>query len=408
VRREAARALGLLNDHRAAPALITTLRDTDVNVRLYSAFALGEIKDAQALDALLAALADPEWCVRDQAAWALREIRDPRIVKPLVTSLSVPDRDIEPVRWILRDLDRQLVLEALSDLLQSADARARLRAVGVLHELRESQAFDVLITALGDSSAEVRRSAVVALTELADDRAEPALRQLLRSETDADVRRALEDAVRRFSGLDDLVAHWSFDDGDVARAIDQTGRGNDGQMRHCVPAEGKVGQALRFSHNSCIEFGRPAGLPIAGVPFTVMAWINTDAEDGVVVARGGAYCGYSLYVKEGIPKFGIQRIQDEPTYIAAASEPLPSGWVHLSGIVKEDRIELYVNGKPAATAETPGFIPGNCGQGMEIGFDVGNSPAEITDHFVGLIDEVKIFQAALSPAEIARQCGGNP
>lgn len=65
--------------------------------------------------------------------------------------------------------------------------------------------------------------------------------------------------------------------------------------------------------------------------------------------------------------------------------------------------ELYVDGKPAATAETPGYIPGNCGQGMEVGYSLGTSPAEIRDHFHGTIDEVKVFEAALSTEEIARE-----
>jgi hypothetical protein len=75
-------------------------------------------------------------------------------------------------------------------------------------------------------------------------------------------------------------------------------------------------------------------------------------------------------------------------------------WVHLAGVVHEDRIELFVDGRLAATTETVGLIPGNCGQGMEIGFDQGNSPAEITAPFQGVLDEVKFFHAALSAQDI--------
>ncbi|MFC1597537.1 LamG domain-containing protein, partial [Planctomycetota bacterium] len=148
----------------------------------------------------------------------------------------------------------------------------------------------------------------------------------------------------------------------------------------------------------------PAGLPIGNRPLTIMAWVKSEADSGVVVARGGAYCGFSLYVKDRLPKFGIHREQEGPGYIVAGRENVVGSWVHLAGVVKIDRIELYVNGKLAATAKTPGYIPGNCGQGMEIGFDVSNSPAEITDAFQGVIDEVKVYHAALSEEEIAEQC----
>jgi hypothetical protein len=134
-----------------------------------------------------------------------------------------------------------------------------------------------------------------------------------------------------------------------------------------------------------------------------MAWVQSDALNGVVVARGGAFCGFSLYLMDGVAKFGIHREQEGPAYIAAGRENVVGPWVHLAGVVKSDRIELYVNGKLAATAKTPGYIPGNCGQGMEIGFDTANSPAEITDHFQGIIDEVKVYHAALSEEEINEQ-----
>jgi hypothetical protein len=125
----------------------------------------------------------------------------------------------------------------------------------------------------------------------------------------------------------------------------------------------------------------------------------------VVVARGGAFCGYSLYVKDGLPKFGIRTQREKGPYIAAAKESLSGEWTHLVGVVCRDRVELYVNGRLAATAKSDGYFGGNCGQGMEIGFDAGNSAVEITDAFDGLIDEVKVYQAELTAKDLARECG---
>jgi hypothetical protein len=136
-----------------------------------------------------------------------------------------------------------------------------------------------------------------------------------------------------------------------------------------------------------------------------MAWVKPDADRGVVVARGGAFCGYSLYLLDGVAKFGIHREQAGPIDIAAGREPVGRDWVHLAGVIQSDGIELYVNGRLAARTKTDGFIPGNAGQGMEIGGDLGNSPVEITDSFNGIIDEVKVFLTALSEEEIAEQCG---
>jgi len=66
---------------------------------------------------------------------------------------------------------------------------------------------------------------------------------------------------------------------------------------------------------------------------------------------------------------------------------------------------LFVNGKLAATGKSDGYLPRGGGQGMEIGFDVGNSAAEITDNSEGIMDEVKTFAIALTEEEITGQCG---
>jgi len=44
---------------------------------------------------------------------------------------------------------------------------------------------------------------------------------------------------------------------------------------------------------------------------------------------------------------------------------------------------------------------------MEIGFDAGNSPAELTTHFRGIIDEVQFFDAALSAEELKEVMKGS-
>lgn len=404
VRREAAKALGLIKDDRAVAALLNALSDSDGNVRLYAAYALGEIKDARAAGPLVSLLRDPEWTVRDQAAWALREIRDPQIAGPLVDLLKEKNADVAHIAWILQHLELRQTAGHLAGLLNEPDATARARAVQVLAQLQGAEAVASLIAALKDADSGVRRRAVEALAGRGDIRAAKPLTELAARETDASVREAAERAALRLSRHDALAAHWSFDDQNTEIAKDVTGRGSDGQIRGCTPVEGKAGHALRFGADACIELGKPEHLPIANTPLTVAAWVKTDAPNGVVVARGGAFCGFSLYLKNGLPRFGIRQAQDSPAYIAAGEEPVTGSWTHLAGVIRSDRIELYVNGKLAGAAEEAGYIPGNCGQGMEIGFDIGNSPAEITDHFQGIIDEVKVFHAAISQEEIANEC----
>ena len=86
-------------------------------------------------------------------------------------------------------------------------------------------------------------------------------------------------------------------------------------------------------------------------------------------------------------------------------QPVTGDWTHLAGVIDKDRVALFVNGKLVATGKSDGYLRGAGGQGMVIGFDVGNSAAEICDALEGVIDEVKVFGAALSEEEIAEQYG---
>ncbi len=374
VRREAAKALGAIKDGRAVPGLIEALRDDDTNVRMYAAYALGEIKDVRAADELLRAVRDAQWCVRDHAAWALRELRDPSLAEKYAALLQDEKVEVATATWILRGLGDDVALKAVTTLLGAPQPATRLRAVRALREWKAA-ALEPLLGALDDPDASVRTA----------------------------IERLLNEAYRPAAA----AAWWSFDDRNAQTARDVTGRGNDGEIRRCTPVPGKVGAALKFGQGSCVSLGKVPRLPMANQPLTVMAWVKSGADRGVVVARGGAFCGYSLYLLDGVAKFGIHRVQDGPTHIAAGGEPVGRDWVHLAGVIRSERIELYVNGKRAAQTKTDGLMPGNAGQGMEIGGDLGNSSVETTDSFNGIIDEVKVFLAALSEEEIAEQCGIN-
>ena len=74
-RRNAAWALGALDDSAAVDALVATLKDSDADVREQAAWALGAIGDARALAGLTSALKDSASGVRRQAAWALGAIQ---------------------------------------------------------------------------------------------------------------------------------------------------------------------------------------------------------------------------------------------------------------------------------------------------------------------------------------------
>jgi len=403
VRRAAAKALGALKDGWATSSLMKALKDEDANVRFYAAYALGEIKDYKAMEALVEALRDPAWSVQEQAAWAIRETGARPVAQFLAAGVHHDCANVTHAVWILRHLAPEDAILPLLKIFEHKDASVRRHALEALIQLGVPETFDPLVSALGDADAGIRLRAVGALRSLGDDRAAGPLKELAAREESANVRAAAEAAATELTREPNIAAHWSFDDG---TARDVTGFGNDGKVIGCKPVEGKAGKALRFGPRRYVELDKPAALPIANRPFTIMAWAKTDKPDGVVVARGGAFCGYSLYIKDGRAKFGIHRNQDGPGTIAAGKAKATGRWVHLAGVVRADRIDLFVDGKLAASAKA-GPLSSDCGQGMEIGFDVGNSPAEIVTPFDGVIDEVKAYGIALTAERIKEEAEQN-
>lgn len=128
-RRNAAWALGALDDRRAVPGLIEALKDREAAVRTRVAWALGAIDDSEAVPALIAALGDTDAGVRHQAAWALGAVDDRRAVPSLVRALSDQSSGVrEQAAWALGAIGDSEALPSLLPALKDADPRVRRQA----------------------------------------------------------------------------------------------------------------------------------------------------------------------------------------------------------------------------------------------------------------------------------------
>ena len=107
VRAQAAWALGALDEPAAVSALVTALKDQSPRVRAQAAWALGAIDDRRAVDALVQALSDNEGGVRAQVSWALGAIGDSRAVNALLPALKDPDPGVRrQAAWAIGVLSR--------------------------------------------------------------------------------------------------------------------------------------------------------------------------------------------------------------------------------------------------------------------------------------------------------------
>jgi N-acetylglucosamine-6-sulfatase len=207
-----------------------------------------------------------------------------------------------------------------------------------------------------------------------------------------------------YAGAPQLVLHYTFDDDDPQKALDRSGKGNDGAVVAAPIAEGRVGKARRFDgRTSHIKIAKSASLNPANAPFTVAAWIESEAPDGVVLARGGQSIGYWLGVQEGRPVF---LVRESGELVEARGEASVAGrWVHLAAsLTKDAEMILYVDGKVAARKPATGLPSRDPVDVMEIGADLGSPVGDTKQpfYFRGRIADVRLYRGELPAGEIAK------
>ena len=234
-RREAARELGERRQREAAEALAHTLRtDTRADVRREAARALGLIKDEAPLPALLSALSDAHRDVRRAAILALvsfyietniefitAERRGWHILNPFLSTYEAtiiePETKVDDriVQGLLRvaqtdgDLSvRRAAVRALGVLRASdvvpqlgrlfmGQSALRVEILKTFMKLGDPRAGTYIIPFLNDSNADVRKSAVIAVGLLRVADAVPKLIEVFERPRDEETARLALEALAR-------------------------------------------------------------------------------------------------------------------------------------------------------------------------------------------------------------------
>ena len=189
----------------------------------------------------------------------------------------------------------------------------------------------------------------------------------------------------------------------------------DGQP-HFVP--GRVGAAASFDGQRFIDAGDIANFSYDD-PFTLAAWIYATAPDGVIVSRALAgdqgEQGWGLYLVDGKVRVNLsQRWADDGVRVETRDVLPLNEWQHVLVTYDGKRIpagfRVYVNGQSQALTPLLDGInnPMRTREPLRIGASGSgpeNSGAAGTDdarpRFQGLIDDVRIYTAVLTPGQAA-------
>jgi hypothetical protein len=214
------------------------------------------------------------------------------------------------------------------------------------------------------------------------------------------------------SGYADLVGHWKLDEGSGNIAHDTSGNGNDGTfVNNPTWIAGVNGAALEFhglgaagGGGDYINCGNDASLDITG-PTSMALWIRPDADDPegkgtetapMAKAMSGMSPDWSWQVRYGWggpQPYMAFTFNTSPRAWAFVGRNLERyEWCHIACAYDGTTLTTYLNGE--ATESTPMGKITSSPTPVLIGSDGWGCD------WIGAIDDVRIYNHALSEAEI--------
>lgn len=210
---------------------------------------------------------------------------------------------------------------------------------------------------------------------------------------------------------DGLAAYYSFDDGS---ASDISGNNNHGTVVGAFPVPGIIGGAIEFDGlNDYIEVPHSPSLNLYN-EFTISGWINnvtpytTNFDWVTILSKGNTssletpYTVYYYVINDEIlPSVRLtdqdfNLILDTQNDITSGNSLYLDQWTFFTWRLSGGKLAIFMNGILLGEKDYGFSSLGNNSLPLDIGRDVPG----VTEYFDGQIDELRIYNRALSIDEI--------
>jgi hypothetical protein len=212
-----------------------------------------------------------------------------------------------------------------------------------------------------------------------------------------------------------LIAYWSFDEGTGAKAADSSGQHHDATLEGTAWTDGIRGKALRvYGGTTCADFGDSPVFNFGdGAAFTFAGWLKTNQRDGTILSQRNSHDGapvIDILIERGTLHVEVRPDGNEwqGPVVATNRTPLSDGQWHHFALIRDKNggIQAFVDGasEGRATGDADGPITTDL---RSVGLERYwlNHPSIHTSSFDGAIDEVCIFNRALTAQEIRTLAG---
>jgi hypothetical protein len=181
---------------------------------------------------------------------------------------------------------------------------------------------------------------------------------------------------------------------------------SDGTPCELPLVPGRIGRARTFDGARFVNLGEDIAKFDYLDPFTLAAWINPASPDGAIVTRTEDYLegeGYAFYVMDGKLRLHITRRWTDISLRVETADPIElNRWQHVmvtyDGYRKGSGVKMYVDGRPRKLNILFDELSYPLGPKEPVRIGAGGGPKY---RFKGAIDDVRVYNIALSPEEAA-------
>lgn len=200
-----------------------------------------------------------------------------------------------------------------------------------------------------------------------------------------------------------LVGAWSFNEGTGATANDTSGNANHGSIFQATwYTTGKFGKALAFDgSNDMVTVNDTPSLDLTN-KMTLEAWVRPTATSGwrtiLMKENGTNELSYGMYARESTNRpsgwLRVNPTSGSSQSVGATPALATNTWSHMALTYDGSAMRLYVNGTLRASKNQTGNMYTSSSP-LRFG---GN--AVWGEYFAGQLDEIRIYNRALSQPEI--------
>ncbi len=200
------------------------------------------------------------------------------------------------------------------------------------------------------------------------------------------------------AGFDEsMVLYLPFDEGSGDLAKDLSNYQNNGTLKGPKWVNGKYGSALSFNGASdFVEVPFSDSLNIdPSKSLTITVWVNVSNPDftwRAIVVKGSSAWDWGIYRSDRSGfMMGLNNLHELYSTMQAAKDT----WYYVAGVYDDSNWYMYVDGELDVKKEKGARITTS-----KDGLSVGKKGTANMNFFAGIIDEVRIWNRALSENEI--------